>query len=288
MNRLVEFTTLSKSGSFTEVELYAIEIELSGEVIYTAFLRNIQERKNAENQAKMFVNELTRQNEELRRFAYITSHDLRAPVINLMALLEHYDTANPASELNIELISLFKQSTERISATLNDLLEITKVKDKIQGEKIEKCDIVQIINNTKVEFAEMILSVGPKFELELNGITQINFSYNVLKSVFSNLISNALKFCSKERDLIIKITAEVVSNFIVIRVIDNGLGMDMTKTENRLLSLYQKFHHKTAGKGFGLYLLKLQLEALNSTIDFNSTINVGTEFIVKIPIKNVY
>lgn len=285
-NRLIDFNAITKSGNIIDVEIYIIEIEVAEGKLFTAFIRNITDRKEAEKQAKLFVSELTRQNEELRRFAYITSHDLRAPVINLVALLEHYDESNPQSELNAELLSLFKQSTERISNTLNDLIEITKVKERLKIEKFQTCNVVDIINDTKVENAEMMLKVNPKIKLQLNGIDTINFSLTVLRSVFNNLISNALKFNSPDRPLVIQIFVERTKKSILISVKDNGLGMDMAKTENRLFSLYQKFHNSIDGKGFGLYLLKLQLEALNATLDYSSVVDTGSEFTVTIPILN--
>jgi light-regulated signal transduction histidine kinase (bacteriophytochrome) len=85
-----------------------------------AVFSNITEIRSAENNLRALAQELSKQNEDLKRFAYITSHDLRAPVINLNALLEYYDYEDPLSDINKELIVKFKFAYKsNISTSIN-------------------------------------------------------------------------------------------------------------------------------------------------------------------------
>jgi chemotaxis protein histidine kinase CheA len=60
--------------------------------------------------------------------------------------------------------------------------------------------------------------------------------------------------------------------------------MDLTKLKEKVFTLYQRFHHHVEGKGLGLFLVKTQVEALNGTIEINSSVNAGTNFRIRIPL----
>ena len=251
-----------------------------------AVFSNITEIRSAENNLRALAQELSKQNEDLKRFAYITSHDLRAPVINLNALLEYYDYEDPLSDINKELIVKFKQSAERISDTLNDLLEVTRIKDRTQSEIKDMCSISQIFYNCIQDNAEHIKKVNGSVLADFSQKDTIYFTKSVLNSTFTNLITNAIKYRFPDRNLEIKVQTEINGNNYIIRFSDNGLGMNMEKIQNRLFTLYQRFHSHVEGKGLGLYLVKSQLEALGASLQVESEENRGTTFVISIPIQN--
>ena len=287
LNIIHEFTGLNKSSQIISLELFIVPIEVEGEHLFTAFLRNIEERKKSENNLKALAQELSKQNEDLKRFAYITSHDLRAPVINLNALLEYYDETEPASELNKELIAKFKSSAERISDTLNDLLELTRVKDRAQNEEKILCNVAEVIKHCFNDNEELIRGSSAKVFFDFCNEDEIYFAKSVLNSVFTNLITNSVKFSSTQRGLEIRIATKILYGKYVITFTDNGIGMDMAKIKNRLFTLYQRFHIHVEGKGLGLYLVKSQLESLGGTLSVQSQENIGTEFTITLPIQNM-
>jgi signal transduction histidine kinase len=251
-----------------------------------AVFGNITEIRSAEDNLRALAQELSKQNEDLKRFAYITSHDLRAPVINLNALLEYYDYEDPSSEINKELIVKFKQSAERISDTLNDLLEVTRIKDRTQSEIKDMCSISKIFYNCIQDNAEQIKKVEGTVTADFSQKDSIYFTKSVLNSTFTNLITNAIKYRSSERNLEITVTTETIGTNYIIRFTDNGLGMNTEKIKNRLFTLYQRFHSHVEGKGLGLYLVKSQLEALGGSLAVESEENKGTTFVISIPIQN--
>lgn len=287
LNKLLELPALHKDGHEFPVELFIVAFEINGQEVFSAFIRNIEERKKSENNLKALAQELSKQNEDLKRFAYITSHDLRAPVINLNALLEYYDETDLGSELNRELIAKFKSSAERISDTLNDLLELTRVKDRAQNEEKILCNVAEVIKHCFNDNEELIRGSSAKVFFDFCNEDEIYFAKSVLNSVFTNLITNSVKFSSTQRGLEIRIATKILYGKYVITFTDNGIGMDMAKIKNRLFTLYQRFHIHVEGKGLGLYLVKSQLESLGGTLSVQSQENIGTEFTITLPIQNV-
>ena len=106
-----------------------------------------------------------------------------------------------------------------------------------------------------------------------------NKSY--LESIIQNLLTNSLKYKSLDRTLEIKISLVEQVNYIWLIFEDNGIGIDLPKYKEKLFGLYQKFHDSPDSKGLGLYLVKSQIESMNGKIEVESTVGVGTKFILK-------
>ncbi|MFN8691951.1 MAG: ATP-binding protein, partial [Cyclobacteriaceae bacterium] len=94
------------------------------------------------------------------------------------------------------------------------------------------------------------------------------------------LISNAIKYRTLDRQPVIRVTTSREGDFARINVQDNGLGLDVARFREKLFGLYKRFHTHTEGKGLGLFLVKLQAEALGGRVDVQSELNQGTLFSV--------
>jgi signal transduction histidine kinase len=104
-----------------------------------------------------------------------------------------------------------------------------------------------------------------------------------MESIFLNLFTNAIKYKAPNRNLVISIHTEDRADKILLVFEDNGIGIDVKRFKDRLFGLYQKFHNHPESKGFGLYLIKSQIESLGGSIEVESTVNVGTKFLIKFP-----
>jgi anti-sigma regulatory factor (Ser/Thr protein kinase) len=104
----------------------------------------------------------------------------------------------------------------------------------------------------------------------------------MVHSILYNLVSNAVKYRSTDRSSTIQINYREEDSFYIITVTDNGLGIDINRDRDNLFKLYKRFHHHTEGKGLGLYLVKLQAEALGGSISVDSELNRFTTFTVKL------
>jgi hypothetical protein len=105
----------------------------------------------------------------------------------------------------------------------------------------------------------------------------------LIQSIMYNLFSNAIKYRSPDRKLVVRARTWHEENKTIFEIQDNGLGIDLLEQNGKLFKLYKRFHTHVPGKGLGLYLVKTQTELLGGTIEVDSTLNEGTRFRLVIP-----
>ena len=93
-------------------------------------------------------------------------------------------------------------------------------------------------------------------------------------------MSNAIKYRSDKRKLQITISTQRENHGVVLKISDNGMGIDLDNYGQKLFGLYQRFHDHVGGKGMGLYLVKTQVEALGGSISVESKVDHGTTFTI--------
>jgi signal transduction histidine kinase len=107
-----------------------------------------------------------------------------------------------------------------------------------------------------------------------------------IQSLFYNLMSNSIKYRFPFRPLEITVRSLMDENGIILQFIDNGLGINLKEAEPKLFQPFQRFHEQHIdGTGFGLFLVKLQLENLGGNIQIESEVNVGTKITVFLPFE---
>jgi signal transduction histidine kinase len=221
--------------------------------------------------------ELIKHNNELRQFSYTVSHNLRGPVASLMGLISLIDEQN-INEHNKEIHGHLQTSIKRLDVIISDLSKIIDIRQ----------DIFHI--RQKIRLQDEVNEILTVFKKEIEGqqfIIKTDFSecpeiYSVrpmVHSILLNLISNALKYRAPSRVPQIEISARADNGYTLF-VKDNGLGIDLRSHGQNLFKLYKRFHFHTEGKGLGLYLVKLQAEALGGRVDITSEINRFTLFTV--------
>ncbi len=258
------------------------------DVIGTAcFIRNITERienerlinKNNEEKEKLFQI-LTHNVKDLQQFAYITSHNLRGPVANLLGLANLLDNYDLEDQTLIQILDGIKSSALRFDETIRDLSNILTIKDNPSAQ-VEELQFSKAIEQAKTQSAPLLKELNAKIMVDFSMTDTVVFNRAYFESIITNLLSNAIKYRAKERPLIIKITSQITENWIVFKFHDNGIGMDVNLHKEKLFKLYQRFHSIGEGKGLGLFLIKSQLETLGGAINVESTVNKGTEFILQ-------
>ncbi|HRH58616.1 MAG TPA: HAMP domain-containing sensor histidine kinase, partial [Chitinophagales bacterium] len=105
-----------------------------------------------------------------------------------------------------------------------------------------------------------------------------------IQSIFYNLLNNAFKYRSPDRELKVSIQSHESQGSIVITISDNGLGIDLTRHGGSVFKLFKRFHLNADGRGLGLYLVKEQVEALGGSIEIQSHPDKGTTFIIYHPV----
>ena len=119
-----------------------------------------------------------------------------------------------------------------------------------------------------------------KTDLKVRKIYSID---TYIESILYNLMFNGIKYYREDVDSIVEIHSYQQLNKTIIKVKDNGVGIDLDQFGDKIFGLYQRFHDHVNGKGIGLYLVKTQVEALNGKIHISSAVNEGTEFKLAFP-----
>lgn len=241
-------------------------------------LQDITERKKTEREKELVIKELLKSNADLKQFSYITSHNLRAPLSNIESILSiiDYSTLDTA---NAEMLQLLSVSGKQLSKTIEDLTKILVIKKNVNAE-IRPINLADAFVQLNHIFSSALEEAGAKVCTDFTD-PDIDFNETYLESILINLFSNAIKYRSPHRNLVIRASSENDNNGnTIFRFSDNGSGIDIEKHKDRVFGLYQRFHDSVEGHGLGLYIIKSQIEALNSTIDIESTLDKGTTFII--------
>ncbi|MEJ8757264.1 PAS domain-containing sensor histidine kinase [Pontibacter sp. H259] len=243
-------------------------------VIYT----DISDRKFAEEKLLQMNENLVMQNRDLQQFTYIVSHNLRAPVANMMGLtkiLPKLDTGGPSYATALANLD---KSALRLDAVICDLSKILSIKGPDNAEATETINLQSISTEVIQSLVETTIAVKGTIEMLVDKDIHLQGKRAYIYSILHNLVTNAIKYRSEERPLHILLKAEQTNDGISLQVQDNGLGMDMQAVDQHIFKLYKRFHVHTEGRGLGLYLVKSQVEAMGGTINVESSPGIGTTF----------
>lgn len=246
----------------------------NAQLYHTLIIQNKEQQRANEN--------LYSQNKDLQQFTYITSHNLREPVSNLLGLLELYNYKELDDPINQIVVNGFKEVSTNMDTMLRDLSRVITSKNKVKPPK-EAIIFVETLRHIQQNLKTQIQTQNTKINqhIEVDSIFSIK-SY--IHSIFYNLISNALKYRSPKRDLIIDIHIRLFNpDTIHISVIDNGMGIDLELNNDNLFGIYTRFHPQIEGKGLGLHLIKSHIENINGRIEVESEVDKGTTFHIYLP-----
>lgn len=259
---------------FSMIPIYNSDNELSH---WISIQKDVTEERKQEKEKEQLIRELTQNNKDLKQFSYITSHNLRAPLSNLIGLLNLIeDIPINDSELS-EIINGFKKSTHLLNETINDLVKIIVIKDKISIQK-ENVTINEVVEHVFSQLKFQIEQSKPILKLNFDEADTIYTNKAYLESILINLLTNSIKYKSETKKLKISITIKKTNNSTILKFKDNGIGIDLKRNSEHIFGLYQRFHDYPDSKGLGLYLVKSQIESLGGTISIESEVNKGTEF----------
>jgi signal transduction histidine kinase len=245
--------------------------------------KNFSERLAIEIERK--TKQLEEQNLELQTYISSLTHDLKTPLVSINALIGilKEDAGPELSEDTLYLIDRITRNADRMSKILSDLVSYYNVQKT--SDKKEHIHIADLIRDEYQRVSDTF--PGKDVELIIEGEFPVMYqSKLVLSIIFSNLISNAIKF-STNINSFIKVTYERKDSDHVFYVADNGIGFDM-KYADKIFLLFERLSKKQAeGTGIGLATVKKMLDKIGGTITVDSTEGQGTIFTVKIP-SNIY
>ena len=232
------------------------------------------------NQLKSNNKELLKTNEELKRFAYSASHDLKAPVKTMLGILK---LAKKEVDADNELLKLLGESVKKLDYFINNIIDYYK---NTSSEKLySEIDFNKIIDSFKEEAQNSKNHYLEDIDLTVSITENSRFISDEfrLNVIISYLLSNAIKYQKKEEPNK-KISISIISSTktVKIKITDNGIGIADKYKEN----IYKMFFRGTTqskGSGIGLYIVKETINKLNGSIEVVSKENEGTSFEIELP-----
>ncbi|MCV2483722.1 PAS domain-containing sensor histidine kinase [Flavobacterium sp. SH_e] len=278
---LIETITYTKSKQEYWVRFSMIPIFNNEGVIshWISIQRDITDEKKLETEKEHLIRELTQNNKDLKQFSYITSHNLRAPLSNLIGLLNLIEDTPVENEELQEILAGFTKSTHLLNETINDLVKVIIIKDNPSMQK-EEVSLKEVFENVFSQLSFQIELHKPIIKLKFDKVPELITNKAYIESILLNLLTNSIKYKSENRKLKISITAEQIENRTILTFKDNGIGIDLERNRDKVFGLYQRFHNYPDSKGLGLYLVKSQVETMGGTISIDSEVNKGTTFTI--------
>lgn len=272
--------------------------------------RDALDRMNAglEHKVRDRTFELTRANEEIQRFAYIVSHDLRAPLVNVMGYTSELEQAGKVIDRQMtavetkapklveqdaltavrddvpEAIGFIRASTEKMDRLINAILKLSREgRRNLVPERLDMTAMAQgvadsVRHQTEASDAKIVIEPLPCVESDRLSMEQI----------LGNLIDNAVKYLALDRPGRIVVSGrEAGDGWIVYRIADNGRGIS-DRDHERIFELFRRSGKQDrAGEGLGLAFVRNSVRRLGADITVESELGKGSTFILKFPTRLV-
>lgn len=226
------------------------------------------------------IKELMDNNLELKQFSYITTHNLRAPLTNLVLICKLLSPEKIEDPSTLKLIEFLKTSTNQLNETLNDLINVLIVKDNTDL-LLDELSFDEILDKVKESISGTLSDGKVIIETDFSDVPTVHFTTVYLESIFLNLITNSIKYRHPERNVVIKIkTIKSENGRTQLTFSDNGIGMDMSRVKHKIFGFQKRFHKNSDSKGIGLFLVKSQINASGGQIEVDSEVNIGSIFTI--------
>lgn len=240
--------------------------------------------KDLEERVAKRTAQLRTSNEELESFAYSISHDLRAPLraIDGYSLILAQDYSDKLDEEGHRLLNIIRSSTRNMDNLITHLLSLSRVgRTELKYEKIDMTKMVETVFKEIASSQEM-----EKIEFHLTLLPTVMADSSLIRQVWINLISNAIKYSAPKEKPQINISGKKEKGFCTYRIEDNGVGFNPDYKEN-LFALFQRLHKPSEfeGSGVGLTIVQRIIHRHSGKIWGDGRPGEGAEFVFKLPCK---
>jgi light-regulated signal transduction histidine kinase (bacteriophytochrome) len=249
-----------------------------------ALLNIVQELNVKTDKLSLSTAQLEASNKELEAFSYSISHDLRAPLraLNGFAEILLEDYGSTLDKEGQRLLGVITDNAKKMGALIDDLLKFSRLgRQEIKFNHVDMYTLAMSVYQELAPDAEK-----ETIEFRLQAIPEIECDPSIIRQVWVNLISNALKFTSKKEVRIIEIGSKTEGAEIIYYVKDNGAGFDMAYA-NKLFGVFQRLHAASEyeGTGAGLAIVQRIILRLQGRVWADAKINEGATFYFALPMK---
>ncbi|WP_234733735.1 sensor histidine kinase [Tellurirhabdus bombi] len=300
MDELTEAATKSFRTTVIITFLLSLLTFITLIVCYNLLESELNTRQKTEDQLRAYeedlkekINLLEMSNEELERFAFVASHDMQEPLRKIQSfgflIRDKYEPA--LGEDGGIFLGKILQSAERMSKMIKDLLNFSRISNK--QEPFQPVDLNDVFGGILSDQELKIKTIGA--DMVIGRMPVVDAVSNQMTHLFTNLISNALKFSKSDEKPVVSIQAEAVSGEVYedlipektyyrILIKDNGIGFD-EKYLDHIFKIFQRLHGKSTyeGTGIGLAICKRIVSYHKGLITAHSQPGSGATFIVVLP-----
>jgi len=225
---------------------------------------------------------LSKANRELDRFVYSASHDLRAPLSSLLGLIEISQRTEDVEEIK-HCLSMMKTRVADLDSFIKDIIDYSRnARQEVYKESFNLLELAKEVTDG-LKFGTGMEEIFIKFEIDptLNIVTD----RSRLKVVLNNIIGNALKYSSPQKEeQLISIAANFEGNNMKVLIEDNGIGI-AAEHQPKIFDMFYRASEKSQGSGLGLYIVRETLDKLNGKIEVSSSLGNGSRFRLEIPVE---
>ncbi len=252
-------------------------------------IRNLEEQNKLQAELLMKSKQIEEQNEklqqinqELKRFAYVVSHDFKEPLrmINAYTGLLKRELEDVLDDYTVDFMNFITDGAKRMQGLIDSLLQYSAIdKKQFEVQEVELNDVLfEVEMNLKVKIEET------STRLNVDNLPIIRSHHHLMLQLFQNLISNSIKFRKKDITPIINISTDIQREGQVITVSDNGIGIDKDNV-SRVFEMFYRPHKRTdyEGTGIGLAICHKVMQTQNGKIWVDSELGKGTTFYLFFP-----
>ena len=279
LKQRIEIFALNRLGREFPIELTILPILVGDTYFFSSFIRDITKRKREEEKKEKLLTQLEQANAELREFAYLVSHDLKAPLraISSLATWIAEDNEDKFDEEGKRQFALLRGRVNRMKELITGILEYSKIgKVNTELHSVPVKELIEDISSMLIE--------GDSTELRLVGeFPTIMYNRTCAQQIFQNLISNALKYNDKEH-CIIEVGVKRCTHHHTFWVKDNGPGIE-EKYQEKVFKIFQTLRPRdeVEATGVGLSIVKKTINLFGGDIWIESKPGEGTSMLFTVP-----